>query len=78
MAREYLTDEQVAAEVERLKESDYVRLAQKEIRLKNKRRKWLYQLRWMEKRGKQLESQGITMENIDRLIEAIPVDEEEE
>lgn len=78
MARDYMTDEQVAEEVERLKESDYVRLAQKEIRLKNKRRKWMYQLRWLEKRGKQLESQGITIENIDRMIADIPVDEEDE
>lgn len=78
MAKEYLTDEMVAEEVERLKESDYVRLAQKEIRLKSKRRKWLYQLRWMEKRGRQLEAQGITLDNIDKLIAAIPVDEDEE
>ena len=77
MARDILTDEQVAAEVERLRENEYVRLAQKEIRLKSKRRKWLYQLRWMEKRGKELEAQGFTLENIDRMIESIPVNEEE-
>lgn len=75
MARDILTDEQVAEEVERLKDSEYVRLAQKEIRLKNKRRKYLYQLRWLEKRGRQLEAEGITLDNIDRLIEAIPIDE---
>lgn len=78
MARDLLTDEQVAEEVERLKDSEYVRLAQKEIRLKNKRRKWLYQLRWLEKRGKQLAEDGVTLENIDRLIESIPVDEGED
>lgn len=77
MAKDYLTDEMVAEEVERLKESDYVRLAQKEIRLKSKRRKWLYQLRWMEKRGRQLEAQGITLENIDQLIASIPIEDEE-
>lgn len=78
MARDLLTDEQVAEEVERLKDSEYVRLAQKEIRLKNKRRKWLYQLRWLEKRGKQLAEDGVTLENIDRMIESIPVDEGED
>lgn len=78
MAKDYLTDEMVAEEVERLKESEYVRLAQKEIRLKSKRRKWLYQLRWMEKRGRQLEEQGITLENIERMIASIPIDEDEE
>ena len=76
MARDYLTDEMVAEEVERLKDSEYVRLAQKEIRLKSKQRKWLYQLRWMEKRGRQLEEQGITLENIERMIASIPVEDE--
>lgn len=78
MAKDYLTDEMVAEEVERLKDSEYVRLAQKEIRLKSKRRKWLYQLRWMEKRGRQLEEQGITLENIERMIASIPINEDEE
>ena len=66
MAKELLTDEQVAEEVARLKESEYVRLAQKEIRLKSKRRKYLYQLRWLEKRGKQLAADGVTLEKVDQ------------
>lgn len=77
MAKDYLTDEMVAEEVERLKESEYVRLAQKEIRLKTKQRKYLYQLRWMDKRGRQLAEEGITLENMERMIASIPVDDEE-
>ena len=77
MARDYLTDEMVAEEVERLKDSEYVRLAQKEIRLKSKRRKYLYQLRWMEKRGRQLAADGITIENMEQMIASIPVEDEE-
>lgn len=76
MAKDFLTDEQVVEEVERLKESDYVHLAQKEIRLKYKQRKWLYQLRYLEKRGKQLAAEGMTMENIEALLAAIPIDED--
>jgi hypothetical protein len=76
MAKDFLTDEQVAREVERLKHSDFVKLAQKEIRLKNKQRKWLYQLRWLEKHGKQLAKEGITLENIDEQLAAIPIDED--
>lgn len=76
MAKDYLTDEMVAQEVERLKESEYVRLAQKEIRLKTKQRKYLYQLRWMDKRGRQLAEEGITLENMERMIASIPVDDE--
>ena len=77
MAKDYLTDEMVAEEVERLKESEYVRLAQKEIRLKTKQRKYLYQLRWMDKRGRQLAEEGITLENMERMIASIPVEDEE-
>jgi hypothetical protein len=76
MAKDFLTDEQVAREVERLKQSDFVKLAQKEIRLKNKQRKWLYQLRWLEKHGKQLAKDGITLENIEQQLAAIPIDED--
>jgi hypothetical protein len=76
MAKDYMTDEQVACEVERLKQSEYVKLAQKEIRLKNKQRKWLYQLRWLEKHGKQLAKDGITLENIEQQLAAIPIDED--
>ena len=77
MAQRYdISDEEVAEEVARLKHSDYVKLAQKEIRLKNKRRKWLYQLRWLEKHGKQLAKDGITLENIEEQLAAIPIDED--
>ena len=76
MAKDFMTDEQVAREVERLKQSEYVKLAQKEIRLKNKQRKWLYQLRWLEKHGKQLAKDGITLENIEQQLAAIPIDED--
>jgi hydroxylamine reductase (hybrid-cluster protein) len=76
MARDMLTDDQVSQEIERLKNSDHVKLAKKEIRLKYKQRKWLYQLRYLEKRGKQLEADGMTIENIEKQLAAIPVDED--
>lgn len=68
MAREIMTDESYKAEVERLKASENVKLAQKEVRLKYKQRQYLYQLRWLEKRGKQLAAQGYTMDNMDAMI----------
>ena len=76
MAKDFMTDEQVAREVARLKQNEYVKLAQKEIRLKNKQRKWLYQLRWLEKHGRQLAKDGITLENIEQQLAAIPIDED--
>ena len=63
-----MTDENFKAEVERLKASDNVKLAQKEIRLKNKRKKYLYQLRWLEKHGKELAAKGYTMENLEAML----------
>ena len=61
----FLTDEQVEIEIERLLNSEDVALAKKEIRIKNKRRQYMYSLRTMEKRGKELSKQGITLENIE-------------
>lgn len=49
--REKLTDEEVEAEIERLKNDPYVKLARKET---NKKRARLYQLRWLKKKGKDL------------------------
>ena len=66
MAREsLLTDEQVEMEIARLWNSPEVKLAKKEMNLRYKRRQYLYQLRAMEKRGKQLMEQGIDSENIE-------------
>ncbi len=65
MAKEWLTDEQVEMEIERLTNSEEVQLAKKEIRIKYKRRQYMYGLRNMEKRGKELKKQGITLENIE-------------
>ena len=65
MAKDFLTDEQVELEIERLLNSDAVRLAKKETRIKLRRRQYMYQLRTMEKRGKELARQGVTLENIE-------------
>lgn len=63
----YITDDQVEQEIERLNESDAVLLARQEQRVKYKRRQYLYQLRWYEKRGKQLMRQGITKEKLEQM-----------
>ena len=66
MAKEILTDEMVELEIERLWSSEEVKLAKKEMNIKYKRRQYMYQLRCLEKRGKQLMAEGITMENIEK------------
>lgn len=66
MARELLTDEQVEIEIERLLHSEDVKLAKKEQQIKYKRRQYMYSLRCMEKRGKELAKQGLTVDNIEK------------
>ena len=65
MVREILTDEQVEREIARLQESPYVKLANRERRVRERRRMYLYNLRQLEKKGKALEDAGITMAVLD-------------
>lgn len=65
MPREYLTDSEVEAEIERLTNSEAVKLARREQRFKYRRRQQLYTLRAYEKRGKQLIAQGVTAEALE-------------
>ena len=64
MARDILTDEQVEQEIERLQHSPYVKLANQERRLRERRRMYLYGLRQLEKKGKALEAAGITSDSL--------------
>ena len=67
MAKNGLTDSQVEQEIERLKESHYVKLARKEEQIRYKRRKYLYTLRAYEKIGKELEKSGVTFEVLESM-----------
>lgn len=64
MAKNFLTDEDVEREIARLNSNPAVKLAEKEIALRYQRRKRLYNLRCLEKRGKELSEAGITLDNI--------------
>lgn len=66
--RTLLTDDNVESEIERLTTSAEVRLARQEQRLKYKRRQYMYQLRALEKRGRELAAQGVTPENMERVL----------
>lgn len=72
--RKYTPDELVEVEIERLRNTDAVKLAQKEQRLMMRRRKYLADLRWLEKRGKKLMDDGWTFETIELLFKDIPED----
>lgn len=70
MAKSVLNDKEVKVEIERLKQSEYVKLAQKEEKIKKEHRQRIYRVQWMEKlqyleyKGKKLAEQGYTLENI--------------
>lgn len=61
-SKKFLTDEEVEKEIERLRESPYVKLSKAEERIRFRRRQYLYCLRAHEKKGKELAEAGITEE----------------
>lgn len=75
MSRKITPEELVDAEIERLKKTDAVKLAQKERRLLNRKRKYLADLRWLEKRGKALMADGWTLDTLELLFKDIPDEE---
>ena len=67
MRKPELTDAQVEKEIERLRNSEFVKLAKKEEQIRYARRQYMYQLRSYEKKGKQLAAEGVTIESLERL-----------
>lgn len=67
MKDNFLTDEQVENEIERLKNSDFVKLAKKDELIRYRRRQYLYKLRGYEKKGKELAKSGITIEILESM-----------
>lgn len=65
--KDFLTDEQVEQEIEKLKKSPYVKLAKKEEQIRYRRRQYLYTLRNYEKKGKELAKAGMTIEILEAL-----------
>ena len=69
MKKGLLTDEAVEKEIERLLNSDLVKLAKKEERIRNRRRQYMYCLRTYERRGRELAASGLTLEKLEILEE---------
>lgn len=69
MPREFIADEDVEAEIERLQASPLVALARREERIRYRRRQYMYQLRAYEKKGRQLQEAGITMDYLSSMTE---------
>lgn len=67
MASERFTDEMVEEEILRLQKSPLVKLARREEAIRNRRRQYMYQLRSLEKKGRALAAQGVTLEELEAL-----------
>lgn len=67
MAKEFITDEMVEDEILRLQNSPLVKLARREEAIRNRRRQYMYTLRMYEKKGKALEAQGVTLEELEEM-----------
>ena len=77
MAKRQWTDEEVEIEIHRLQQSDDVKLAKREQNIKNRRRQQMWTLQFLEKRGKQLRSMGVTAENMEAVLFGTVIDDEE-
>lgn len=75
MPRQFITDEAVEKELETLRQSPFVQLARREQRLKYKYRQQLYNLRNLEKRGRELAAVGITLDSIEERLEMLEQEE---
>ena len=58
------TENQIEQEIKTLSESPVVQLARKAQRAKYQKQQRLYQLRFLERRGRELHEAGVTMETI--------------
>ena len=67
MANLTMTDEMVEEEILRLQTSPHVKLARREEAIRNRRRQYMYTLRMYEKKGKALEAQGVTLEELESM-----------
>lgn len=67
MKERELTADQLS-EIQKLQQSEFVKLARKEQRLKYRQRQFLYTLRNLEKRGRQLASEGVTLDNLEKQL----------
>ena len=69
MAKMFETNAQVEKEIQRLLQSEYVKLAKKEEYVRNRRRQYMYCLRTLERKGKELAEAGVTFDSLDSMLE---------
>ena len=61
-------DAAIEAEIAHLRSDEYVRLAKRYEYARTRRKQYLYQLRYFQKKGRELAALGVTMENLDEML----------
>lgn len=61
-------DAALEAEIARLREDEHVKLAKRYNYARNRRKQYLYQLRYYQKKGRELAALGVTMDNLDKML----------
>lgn len=61
-------DAALEAEIARLREDEHVKLAKRYNYARNRRKQYLYQLRYYQKKGRELAALGVTMDNLDEML----------
>lgn len=61
-------DTALETEIARLREDEHVKLARRYEYARTCRKQYLYQLRWYQKKGRELAALGVTMDNLDEML----------
>lgn len=61
-------DTALETEIAHLRADEYVRLAKRYNYARNRRKQYLYQLRYYQKKGRELAALGVTMDNLDEML----------
>lgn len=61
-------DTALETEIARLREDEHVKLAKRYEYARNRRKQYLYKLRWYQKKGRELAALGVTMDNLDEML----------
>lgn len=61
-------DTALETEIAQLREDEHVKLARRYEYARNRRKQYLYQLRWYQKKGRELAALGVTMDNLNEML----------
>lgn len=67
-ANQHDADAALEAEIARLREDEHVKLAKRYEYARTRRKQYLYQLRYYQKKGRKLAALGVTMDNLDEML----------